>query len=313
MSQNTPSILYVGLDVAKLSLELHLAGKSHALSNDAKGHARLLKLLKPHLHAQVICEATGGYEQPVVRALLAAGVPVSVMEAGRVRYFARAQGQRAKTDPIDAAVLAEYGRTFKPAPMAQTTPEQQQLADVSQRRRQLVQMHNIAQNHAEHYHDALSLRQIRQLLKLLEKQIRECDEAIARLISQDAGLTHKAERLKAIPGVGPVVAATMLAEMPELGSLTRQTAAALAGVAPYNRDSGGQKGIRCISGGRSAVRCALYMATLSAVRYDRILREFYQRLCIAGKKPLVALTACMRKLIILMNHLLKNPNFQLAS
>jgi transposase len=129
------------------------------------------------------------------------------------------------------------------------TPEQQQLADVSQRRRQLVQMHNTAQNHAEHYHDPLSTRQIRQLLKLLEKQIRECDEAIARLISQDAGLTHKAERLKAIPGVGPVVAATMLAEMPELGSLTRQTAA-LAGVAPYNRDSGGQKGIRCIGGGR---------------------------------------------------------------
>jgi transposase len=147
----------------------------------------------------------------------------------------------------------------------------------------------------------------------LEKQIEQCDEAIATIISQDAGLKHKAERLKAIPGVGAVVAATMLAEMPELGSLTPQTVAALAGVAPYNRDSGGQRGVRSIGGGRSAVRNALYMATLTAMRYDRILKEFYQRLRTAGKKPLVAMTACMRKLIILMNRLLKNNDFQLAN
>ncbi len=126
-------------------------------------------------------------------------------------------------------------------------------------------------------------------------------------------MTHKANRLKAIPGVGPVVAATMLAEMPELGKLTPQTAAALAGVAPYNRDSGPQKGVRRISAGRSTVRNALYMATLTAMRYDRILKEFYQRLRAAGKKPLVAMTACMRKLIILMNRLLKNNHFQLAN
>jgi transposase len=313
MSQNNTHILYVGLDVAKLSLQLHLAGRFHFLANDAKGHTQLLKRLRGHPAAHVVCEATGGYEQAVVRALQSAGVPVSIVEAGRVRYFARAQGQRAKTDPIDAAVLSEYGTTFKPAATAPASLQQQQLAELAQRRRQLIHLLVSERNHAEHYTDSFRVRQSRQLAKALEKQITQCDEAITTLIAQDTELARKAERLKAIPGVGPVVAATMLAEMPELGKLTTQTAAALAGVAPYNRDSGGQTGARRINGGRAAVRCALYMATLSAVRHDRILKEFYLRLRAAGKKPLVAMTACMRKLVILMNRLLKNYDFQLAS
>ncbi len=313
MSQNNTNILYVGLDVAKLSLQLHLAGHFHALANDAKGHAQLLKHLRAHPNAQVVCEATGGYEQPLVRALQAAGIPVSILEAGRVRFFARAQGLRAKTDPIDAAVLSQYGQTFQPAPLPPISSQQQQLADWSQRRRQLVRLLVMEHNHAEHYTDPLARRQSRQLIRLLEKQIAQCDQAITTLIAQDAQLAHKASRLQTIPGVGKVVAATVLAEMPELGTLNQQTAAALAGVAPYNRDSGTQKGLRSISGGRGVVRCALYMAALSAVRHDRILKEFYQRLRLAGKKPMVALTACMRKLIILMNRLLKNDNFQLAN
>ncbi len=313
MSQHNPHILHVGLDVAKSSLQLHLAGRFHLLANDAKGHAQLLKLLRVHPNAHVVCEATGGYEQPPVRVLQTADIPVSIVEAGRVRYFARAQGQRAKTDPIDAAVLSEYGATFQPTATAPASPQQQQLAGLAQRRRQLIQMLAMERNHAEHYTEVFRLRQTRQLRKTLEKQIEQCDAALAALIAQDTELAHKADRLKAIPGVGPVVAATMLAEMPELGKLTTQTAAALAGVAPYNRDSGAQNGIRRINGGRGAVRCALYMATLSAVRHDRILKEFYLRLLAAGKKPLVAMTACMRKLVILMNRLLKNDNFQLAN
>jgi transposase len=313
MSPNNPTILYLGLDIAKLSLELHLNGRFHSLTNDPKGHAQFLKLLRPFPHAQIICEATGGYEQPVVRVLHAAGVAVSILEAGRVRYYARAQGLRAKTDPIDAAVLTAYGVAFQPTPTAPASPQQQQLADLAQRRRQLIQTVVAERNRSEHYTDKLCVRQNRQLLKLLEKQIQHCDQAILVLIANDAQLAHKAERLKAIPGVGPVVAATVLAEMPELGKLNRQTAAALAGLAPYNRDSGAQKGVRQISGGRRFVRCALYMATLSAVRHDRILKEFYLRLRHAGKKPLVAMTACMRKLIILMNRLLKNNDFHLAS
>jgi len=313
MSQNNINILYVGLDVAKLSLQLHLAGRFHLMANDTKGHAQLLRRLHGYPTAHVVCEATGGYEQAVVRTLQSAGVPVSIVEAGRVRYFARAQGQRAKTDPIDAAVLSAYGTTFKPTATAPSSPHQQQLADLAQRRRQLIQLLVSERNHAEHYTDSFRVRQSRQLAKTLEKQITQCDEAITTLITQDTALARKAERLKAIPGVGPVVAATMLAEMPELGCLTTQTAAALAGVAPYNRDSGGQTGVRHTNGGRAAVRCALYMATLSAVRHDRILKEFHLRLRAAGKKPLVAMTACMRKLVILMNRLLKNYDFQLAS
>ena len=313
MSQNNLPILHCGLDVAKLSLELHLAGKSIPLTNDSAGHTRLLKLLRSHPRAHVVCEATGGYEQSVVRVLQAADIPVSILEAGRVRCFARSQGLRVKTDPIDAAVLTEYGRIFQPAAMPALTSEQQQLAALSQRRRQLVQMMIVERNHLEHYSDAFRMRQAKQLIRSLERQITACEKAIQSLISRDAQLTHKAERLKAIPGVGATVAATMLAEMPELGTLTPQTAAALAGVAPYNRDSGAQRGTRSIAGGRPAIRNALYMATLTAMRYDRILKEFYQRLRAAGKKPLIAMTACMRKLVILMNRLLKNPNFQLAN
>jgi transposase len=313
MSQNNTVILYVGLDVAKLSLELHLAGRFHSLANTPKGHVQLLKLLRPHTGAYVVCEATGGYEQPVVRALQAADIPVSIIEAARVRYYARAQGQRAKTDPIDAAVLTAYGHAFKPLATLATSPQQQRLADLSQRRRQLIHTRTAEHNRAEHYTDPLCVRQARQLHKTLDKQIEQCDQGITTLIAEDAVLAHKANRLEAIAGVGPVVAATVLAELPELGTLNPQTAAALAGVAPYNRDSGVQKGVRHISGGRRTVRCALYMATLSAVRHDRILKAFYIRLLAAGKKPLVAMTACMRKLIVLMNHILKNDKFQLAN
>jgi transposase len=317
MSQNNTPILYTGLDVAKLSLELHLADKSRTLANDAKGHAQLLKLLRSHPEAHVVCEATGGYEQAVVRVLQAAGIPVSIVEAGRVRYFARAQGQRAKTDPIDAAVLSAYGSACEPAPAAPASPKQEQLAQLVQRRRQVIQLLTQERNHGEHYTDVFSRRQNRQLIKLLEKQVVQCDQAIAAAIAQDAQLTHQANRLQAIPGVGFVVAATVLAEMPELGRLNQRTAAALAGVAPYNRDSGAQQGLRCIGGGRRAVRSAIYRAALSAVRHDRILKTFYERLRASGKKPLVALTACMRKLIILMNilmnRLLKNEHFQLAN
>ena len=313
MSQNNTAILYIGLDIAKLSLELHLAGKSLTLANTPKGHAQLLKKLRSHAHPHLICEASGGYEQAVVRVLQAAHIPVSLVEAGRIRHYARAQGQRAKTDSIDASVLAAYGRAMEPAATPPASPVQQRLADVATRRRQLVRTLTAERNRTEHYTDPLCLRQARQLLKTMEKQIEQCDRSIAQLIASDAQLTHKATRLDAIAGVGPVVAATMLAEMPELGTLSSQSAAALAGVAPYNDDSGPHSGPRYIRGGRRNVRCALYMAALSAVRHDRILKAFYLRLLAAGKKPKVALTACMRKLIILMNRLLKYDHFQLAN
>ena len=312
MSQNNPSILYVGLDVAKSTLQLDLAGKPHALTNDAQGHTQLLKLLRAHPGAHVVCEATGGYEQPAVRVLHAAQVSVSVVEAGRVRHFAKAKGLRAKTDPIDASVLSEYGRLLQPAATPAPTAQQTQMAALSTRRLQLIATLTAESHRAAHYLDKLCLRQSRQLCGILEKQIAACDAALAEIIAADETLRRQAQRLDAIPGVGAVTAATVLAELPELGKISDEAAAALVGVAPYNHDSGDHAGARHIGGGRSAVRCALYMATLSAVRWDAILKAFYLKLRAAGKKPKVALVACLRKLVVLMNHLLKYPQFQLA-
>jgi len=187
----------------------------------------------------------------VVRALHAAAVPVSIVEAGRVRHFARAKSQRAKTDPIDAAVLSQYGRALQPAPTAQ----QARLAQLSTRRLQLLQTRIAEANRADHYVDKLCVRQARQLLKALDQQIGQCEAAIAQLIAADAQLQAKADRLDAIPGVAPTTAATVLAELPELGRLSDAAAAALVGVAPYNRDSGAGQGVRHIAGG--AARCAV--------------------------------------------------------
>jgi transposase len=305
--------MFVGLDVAKSSLQLHLANKFHTLTNDAKGHRQLLKLLRSQPTVHLICEATGGYEQSVLQTLHAAGMAVSLIEAGRVRHFAKAKGLRAKTDPIDAAVLTQYGVAFQPPRTPAPSLTQRQLSDLTARRRQLLDLKIIELNRADHYSDPFSQKQSRQLRALLEKQIAQCDTQINQLIEQDGQLKAKAQRLDAIPGVGPTTAAVVLAEMPELGQLSTGAAAALAGLAPYNNDSGNQTSPRRIAGGRKAVRCALYMAALSAVRHDRILKAFYLRLRAAGKKPKVALTACMRKLIVLMNRLLKNPNLQLAT
>jgi transposase len=313
MSQNNCSIIYAGLDIAKASLALYLKGSFHSLTNDPAGHQDLLKRLHPFPGVCVICEATGGYEKAVVAALQAAQVKVAVIEAGRVRHFARAQGRRAKSDPIDASVLAQYGQALCPPPTEPLPPSQVRLGLLSTRRQQLVQMTVEERGRAEHYADPFSQRQSRQLLRLLEKQILQCEQAIAQLIAADAELNHKAQRLDQIPGVGPVVASTVLAEMPELGKLSDGAAAALAGLAPYDRDSGQQQGIRSIGGGRKTVRCILYMAALTAIKHDPILKAFYLRLRAAGKKPKLALTAAMRKLIVLMNRLLKNPKFQLAN
>lgn len=313
MSQNNSAILYVGLDVAKASLQLDLAGKSHALTNDANGHRQLLKLLRPHPAAHLVCEATGGYEQPVVRALHAAQSPVSLVEAGRVRHFAKAQGLRAKTDPLDAAVLSAYGRTFQPPATPAPTPQQARLAELSTRRLQLVATLTATTNQAAHYTDRLCVQQGRQLAALLAKPSAACDAALARVIAAAEQLQAQAQRLDALPGVGAVTAATVLAELPELGTISDAAAAALVGGAPYNQASGAHAGQRHIAGGRQAVRCALHLATLSAVRHDRILKAFYDRPCSGGKQPKVALAAAMRKLVVLMNRLLSNPQFQLAN
>jgi len=309
----TPTVThYAGLDVAKATLAHHLAGHHHDLPNTPAGHRRLVRLLQRRPGVQLVCEASGGYEQAPVRALWAAGLPVSIVEAGRVRHFARACGQRAKSDPIDAAVIAEFGAAVRPRPTPSPGPVADRLAALVQRRRQLQHTLVAETNRAAHYTDPLLRRQTAQLVRLLRAQIRACETETARLLGQDAELAAKVDRLRLVPGVGPVVAATLVAELPELGRLRDEAVAALVGVAPYDRDSGRFQGLRRIAGGRRTVRGALFMATLSAVRHDRLLRAHHQQLLARGKKPLVALTACLRKLLVLLNRLLKNPNFTLA-
>jgi transposase len=309
MSQNNhnPSIIYVGLDIAKASLALHLEGRFHNLTNDSKGHEQLLKLLGGKATAFVVCETK------VVRALQVAKVPVAVVEPSRVRNYARARGQRAKSDPIDAAVLSAYGAAIKPPPALAPNGRQERLAQFISRRRHLVESSLVERNRAEHYVDPFSQKQSRKMMALLEKQIQECETAIAQIINEDEELKRKANRLIQIPGVGPVVAATVLAELPELGTVAHECASALVGVAPYDNESGTTKGSRHIAGGRKFLRRTLYMAALSATRHDRILKAFYERLRAAGKTPKVALVACIRKLVVLMNRLLKNPDFTLVN
>ncbi len=305
--------IYLGLDIAKLNLQLHCAGRIHDLPNTAAGHRRLCQLLSAQAGAHVVCEATGGYERDVVAALHAAKVPVSVLNPARARNFARAQGQRAKTDAIDAAVLTAYGQALQPKPTAPRTEQEQQLTELVRRRGQVMDLLVMQKQQAQQAGLPAVRRSIQKLVRFLEREIEQIETQLAELQAQATGLATRVQKLEAITGVGQITALGVLAELPELGTLNRQQVAALAGLAPHPRDSGQWRGQRHIGGGRPAVRRALYMAALVAARSNRVLKVFYQRLRAAGKPAKVALTAVMRKLIVLMNHTLKHPNFVLQN
>ena len=299
--------IYAGLDIAKLSLDLQLAGRSHHLPNTAAGHRQLVKLLAQHPGAHVICEATGGYEREVADALHHASIPVSIINP------ARAQGQRAKTDRIDAAVLSAYGQAFAPKPTPARSEVEEQLTELVRRRTQILDL-LISQRHQI---ERLTLpklrRQAQSLLRRLERDLEHIETQLKALRQKTTELDERAKKLEAITGVGAITALGVLAELPELGTLNRGQAAALAGLAPHPRESGQWQGRRSIGGGRAAVRRALYMAALVAARCNRQLKEFYERLRLAGKPAKVALTAVMRKLIVLMNQILKNADFALSN
>lgn len=302
--------IYAGLDIAKLNLQLHLAGRYHDLPNTSAGHRRLLKLLAKVPGVQVVCEATGGYEREVVAALQEASVPVSVLNPARVRYFARAQGQRAKTDPIDAQVLTTYGQALRPKPTPARSAVEQPLTELVRRRKQLLEMLVAQRQQADRLTLAFLRTQAKRLISHLEVALEQIQEQLKELCAQERPLDRRVQTLQTITGVGMTTALAVLAELPELGTLNRRQSAALAGVAPHPRESGQWQGRRCIGGGRSAVRGALYMAALVASRSNPILKTFYQRLRTAGKPAKVALVALMRKLVVLMNHLLKNLSLE---
>jgi transposase len=296
----------VGIDVSKhhLDLALHDGGGPTRYANTADGLAALvsgLGLLAPTL---VVAEATGGYEIGLVRACQAAAIPIAVVNPRQIRAFARARGTLAKTDAIDARVIAAFGALLQPRPLPERTIGREAFAGLVARRRQLVDMMIAEKNRLEHASGAVRLS-IEEMLGVFKSQLAGVDAAIALAIDADVALSHRRDILTSVPGVGELTAAVLLAELPELGIIGSKQVAALTGVAPINHDSGAHRGERHIGGGRPSVRCALYMATLSAIRYEPGIKAFYQRLRQAGKKPKVAIVAAMRKLVTLLNVLLQ--------
>jgi transposase len=313
---HSSSLTYLGIDIAKLTLDYstHPALTQRQGSNDAAGHRRLITRLQRHPHpVHVLCEATGGYERALLQALHQADIPVTLVNPRLVRDFARAKGLLAKTDRLDAQVLADYGRTFTPPPTPQRTETQTRLADLVKRRQQLVAIRTQELLHAEHHHDVAVIRSARHLDKVLATQIAQLEAEISSLQETDQHLHAQVQRLTAVQGIGQLTAWTLLATLPELGTLQRGQAAALAGLAPYNHDSGPKRGQRHIAHGRPAARAALYMAAVVASRCNPVLKPLYQRLKAAGKPAKVALVALMRRLAELANLLLKNPAFSLTS
>jgi len=273
------AIVYVGVDVAKAYLDVVWEKRTERVPNDAAGRKQLVKWLgQIDGLVRVICEASGGYERGAVQALQNAGLMVSVVQASRVRQYARAAGILAKTDSIDAGVLCAFGRAMQPEVNAPSDPRQERLREMESHRRHLSALLVAEQNRTAQLYDPAVRALNKRLMGQIQKQIDAIDLLIKELIQESAELTAKAQKLTAIIGVGPRTAALLLAQMPELGELNRREAAALAGLAPFNRDSGNMHGKRTIFGGRRAVRNGLYMAALVATRHNPILAAFYQRL-----------------------------------
>jgi len=282
-----------GIDVAKLRLDVAVrpSGERLTVSNASRGISRLVNLLKREQPECVVLEATGGYELKLLERLLAEGLPAVVVNARQVREFARATGRLAKTDAIDADVLAHYAEALKPEQRTLPDLKTRELRALLGRRRQLLGIVVAEGNRAAHAIDVVK-RGIAATVRCLEKQIAALDRELARLIREFPAWREKAEVLRSVPGVGAVTSATLIAELPELGTLNRKQIAALVGVAPFNRDSGTLRGRRTIWGGRSSVRAVLYMSTIAALKSNSIIGEYYRRLHAAGKPSKVALVAC---------------------
>jgi transposase len=304
-------IVYLGADLAEATIELcaPLAGIPARIANSKAASKKLLKLLAkshPATRVHFICEASGKCERHLVAVCQHAGVPISVVNPRQVRDLARATGCLAKTDQIDASLLCRYGQLLQPAPADPLEPALQQLAAHSTRRGQLIAMRTAEKNRLRRA-EPVSAGSHRLLIAFFNRQIAALDAALARVVAACARLRARLAALTQVKGVGVISAPALLAALPELGQLSKPQAAALAGLAPFNHDSGLLRGQRHIRGGRLAVRQALYMATLVAARYNPVIHAFYQRLLANGKAPKVALTASMRKLLLHLNSLLKLP------
>lgn len=295
---------YVGIDVSRDTLDVAIHGDDSfwQFENSKKGIDKLCKLMKKVKPEIIAFEATGGYEMPLYIALDQAGMPASPVNPRQVRDFAKATGKLAKTDVLDARIIARFTSAILPEP--RPVPKSQQIKEIIARRTQLVQMIVAEKNRLHKAQENIGER-IMAHIKWLEKELDSTDKELAKSISDSPEWQKKSDLLQSTPGVGPVLATTLLADLPELGELNRREIAALVGVAPLNRDSGTWSGKRIVWGGRSRSRSALYMGTLAATRHNPIIRQFYQRLLDAGKAKKVALVACMRKLLTILNSMVK--------
>jgi transposase len=308
-----PDLVYLGVDVSKDSLDVAFLSQNHSLPNTKAGARKLLARIAKHSGpVHVICEATGGYERTLVNALHEEQITLSVINPRLARDFARAQNRLAKTDSIDASVLAAYGAAMKPAATPRPDPATARLALLVAQRDTLVEERARHKTRLRQSADSWLGTQVKRLIACLDREIVKLETLMRKVAAQNAQLQAKAQRLDEAAGIDWRSSLSLCAHMPELGSLTREQAAALAGLAPFNRDSGQWRGQRHISGGRAPVRRTLYLASLNAVRKNPILKAFYQRLRAAGKPGKVALTAVARKLLILLNAALKNPQLSLA-
>jgi len=299
---------FVGIDIAKRTLDVHVLPERTSLKppNDSKGRGQLREKLPPPGECLIVVEATGGYERALVAELIDAGHQVAVVNPRQVRDFAKACGILAKTDRIDAAVLARFGQAVVPRTQTKIPEKQLELQDLVVRRRQLVELRTAEMNRKENVASKFVKKSLQESVDALTKQIRRFEKRIAALVQSDDEWKQKAEIVQSAPGIGPGTSATLIAEVPELGKLSRRKISALVGLAPFNRDSGEFRGRRAIRGGRSSVRCSLYMATLSARRSNPVIRAFSDRLKALGKKPKVIITACMRKLLVMLNAMVRD-------
>jgi transposase len=298
---------FIGIDVSKgrLDVAVRPSDKHWSVANDATGLAELVKALQQLESPLVVLEPTGGYERELVSSLVRAKLCFVVVNARQVRDFAKAIGKLAKTDRIDSDVLAHFGEAVRPEPRLLPEEDTAELEALITRRRQLVEF-RAAEMARKYLAPEVVRPSIDKVIDFLSKQIDDLDGGFRKLLKNTPAWREKDNLLQSIPGIGPVVSCTLLAQLPELGSLNRRQIAALAGVAPFNRDSGSYRGTRQTWGGRAPVRSVLYMAAVTGARHNPALRSFYQRLIGLGKAPKTALTACMRKLLTWANAMLRD-------
>ena len=299
---------FVGIDVSKKSFDVHVLPerKSFKLSQDACGRQALRTQLPSPGSCLIVVEATGGYERLLVAELAQAGHHVALVNPRQVRDFAKALGILAKTDRLDASVLARFAHDVEPRCLAKTPEKQGELQQLVMRRRQLVDLRSAEKNRMETITAKVVRKSLQQTIDYLSKQIKRVDKEILALVESQDEWKDKAKLIQSVPGMGPVVGVSFVAQLPELGQLNRQQIAALVGVAPFNRDSGQFRGQRTIWGGRPSIRSLLYMAALTARRCNPVIRAFADRLAARGKTTKVILIACMRKLLVILNTMVKN-------